>query len=143
MFKGCFMFKRSFLMLLLTLGLLTLSACGSSETTPTANTKGNAENGKALFNQTVIGSAPGCVTCHSLEADTIIVGPSLHGYATHAKMHADAMGQSVEEYTRTSIVDPNAYVVEGFTAGVMYANFGTDLTAEQIDDLVAYLLTLK
>lgn len=137
------MFKRLLVLILLALGLLGLSACGGGESTPAADRKGNAENGKALFAQSVIGSAPGCVTCHSLEADTVIVGPSMNGYASHAQMHADATGQSLEEYTRAAIVDPNAYVVEGFTAGLMYANFGNDLSTEQVDDLVAYLLTLK
>ncbi|GAB4406680.1 MAG: hypothetical protein OHK0052_27880 [Anaerolineales bacterium] len=136
--------KKFMFALLLLIALLSLTACGGSNAnTPAADVKGNAENGKALFAQSVIGSAPGCATCHSLEADTVIVGPSMKGYASHAQMHADETGQSLEEYTRTSIVDPNAYVVEGFTAGLMYANFGTDLSSEQIDDLVAYLLTLK
>ncbi len=51
--------------------------------------------------------------------------------------------KTVEEYLHESIVNPNAFVVEGFPSGVMYQNYGQDLSKQQIDDLVAFLLTLK
>jgi len=50
---------------------------------------------------------------------------------------------TAEEYLKESIITPNAHVTEGFTAGVMYQNYGKDLTEQEINDLVAYLLTLK
>jgi hypothetical protein len=37
-------------------------------------------------------------------------------------------------------VDPNAIIVEGFPEGTMPQNYGKDLTPEQIDALVKYLL---
>jgi mono/diheme cytochrome c family protein len=52
-------------------------------------------------------------------------------------------GQSAEEYLHESVVEPNAYVVEGFPANVMPTNYGSQLTDQQITDLVAYMLTLK
>jgi hypothetical protein len=52
-------------------------------------------------------------------------------------------GQSAIDYLRESIVKPNAYVVPGFTAGIMLQNYGQSLTETQIDDLVAYLATLR
>jgi cytochrome c len=52
-------------------------------------------------------------------------------------------GLSAEEYLRQSIVEPDAYVVEGFGQGLMPAGYGDALTAQQLDDLVVYLLSLK
>jgi hypothetical protein len=52
-------------------------------------------------------------------------------------------GYVAADYIRQSIVEPNAHIVEGFAEGLMYQFYGTDLTEEQINDLVAYTLTLK
>ena len=68
------MFKKTLLVLLLSLALLALAACGGgdaetpAETNPEAEAIGNAENGETLFAQANIGAnnAPGCITCHSL-----------------------------------------------------------------------------
>jgi hypothetical protein len=52
-------------------------------------------------------------------------------------------GLTAEEYIRQSILEPDAYVVEGFPARQMLQNFDEILKNEQLDDLVAFLLTLK
>lgn len=143
------MLKRNLLILALGLLLLALVACGgggggSAETTAGEPTPvGDAANGEVLFAQPVIGAnnAPGCITCHSLQPDVVIVGPSQAGLATRAETRV--AGQTAEQYIRNSIEHPNDYIVEGFTAGLMYQNYATDLTAEELDDLVAYTLTLK
>ncbi len=142
------------LTLVLALGLM-LSACGGGDKkeeavpaeAPAAQEEaapaavGDPAKGEKLFNQSTLNGAPGCVTCHSLDPDVTIVGPSLAGVATRAAEREP--GKSAEEYLRESIVDPNAYVVEGFPEGVMPQNFGDVLSEEEINDLVAFLLTLK
>lgn len=138
------MFKKVASILLLSSILLALAACGGGGATNLEPTPvGDAANGATLFSQPTIGpnDAPGCVTCHSLEPDVVVVGPSQAGLAIRAETRVP--GQSAEQYIRNSILHPNDYVVEGFVEGVMYQNFATDLTPEQIDDLVAYGLTLK
>jgi cytochrome c2 len=119
------------------IGLL-LAACGGPAS---ASSLGNPAEGKMLFNQASIGAAPSCVTCHSLEPGKVIVGPSLAGVATRAEERVP--GISAADYLRECITDPNSYVVDGFSAGVMYQSFRDVLTEKQIDNLVAYLLTLE
>ena len=52
-------------------------------------------------------------------------------------------GQSAEDYLRESIVDPNAFVVDGYGANIMTGTYGSSLTEQQIADLVAYMQSLK
>lgn len=137
------MTKRMLHLAILTLLLSALlAACGGGGGQKGAGA-GDPERGKALYNQTVIGpnAAPGCVTCHSLEPGKVLVGPSHAGIATVAETAVP--GMSAADFLRQSIVEPDAVVTEGFTAGVMYQNYGKDLTEQEINDLVAYLLTLK
>ena len=63
------------------------------------------------------------------------------GLATRAQTRV--AGMSAADYIHQSIVEPNAYVVEPFAEGLMYQNYGTDLTEQEINDLVAYTLTLE
>ena len=88
-----------------------------------------------------LGTNAGCRICHSLDPGLVLIGPSLDGIATRAATRVP--GLSAEEYIRQSILDPNAYVVEGFPAGQMLQNFGELLSGEDIDNLVAFLLTLE
>jgi mono/diheme cytochrome c family protein len=123
--------------MMLTLVLvLVLAACGG-ESAPSGGTGDAAAGEKVFANE----AAPVCSSCHSLEAGVTLVGPSL------AKIGAEASsivaGKSAEQYLRESVTDPNAFVVEGFPANVMPGTYGSQLTSEQIDDLVAYMLSLK
>lgn len=79
-----------------------------------------------------------CSTCHSLEPGVTIVGPSLAGIGTHAADRIE--GVSAEQYIRNSILHPGDFLVPGFS-NLMQQNFGDLLTAEQINALVAFLLT--
>lgn len=126
---------------------LVLAACGGgggeASETASGGVVGNPDRGKRLYEQTTIGtaSAPGCITCHSLEPDVVIVGPSHAGVGARAGTYV--AGMSAEDYLHESIVSPDAHIVDGFTPGVMYQNFGAELNEQEIADLVAYLLTLQ
>lgn len=117
---------------------LIINACSGRAQ---AGSVGDPQVGKILFHQTAIREAPACSTCHSIEPGKVIVGPSLAGSASRAAERKPDL--SVEEYIRESILDPNAYVVEGFSEGLMYQNYQDVLTEEEINDLIAYLLTLE
>ena len=45
-----------------------------------------------------------------------------------------------EEFIRRSIVEPDAAIAQGFSADVMPENFGEQLSDEELDALVKYLL---
>jgi cytochrome c551/c552 len=111
-----------------------LSACSTAETpVPTPTPDPFILQGQAVFNAR-------CATCHALVPDTIIIGPSLNGIATQAETRVP--GQSAEEYITLSILRPGDYVVEGFT-NVMITNLAKEITSEEMNALVAFLLTLK
>jgi mono/diheme cytochrome c family protein len=136
--------RKLFILLTAVALILVLAACGGdSGTTATGSTGGDAARGEALFKQTVIGSAsaPGCITCHSLEAGVVLVGPPQNNIGAEAGMRVS--GLSAEEYLRQAIVNPDAYTVDGYAPGLMYQFYGRDLTEQQVDDLVAYMLTLR
>jgi nitric oxide reductase subunit C len=132
--------------LLLFVLVLALAACGGGgdgeqeEPASGGGAGGDAANGEELFKQTTLESQAGCITCHSLEPDQVIVGPSMAGVADRAGDRVS--GLSAEEYLRQSILETNAYVVEGFPEGVMPAAFSDALSDQQVDDLVAFMLTL-
>ncbi|MEK6255942.1 MAG: cytochrome c [Chloroflexota bacterium] len=95
-----------------------------------------ALRGRALFAQLP------CTACHAVTGTSSgIGGPSLDGVATRAANSVD--GLSAEEYLRQSILDPSAYVVEDYLDGLMPANFADLLSPEQLEDLIAFLLTLE
>jgi cytochrome c oxidase subunit 2 len=120
--------KTFYLVVVILLAALVLAACGGG---------GDAgdpavDAGKDLFAQSVIGTQAGCITCHSLDG-SVVVGPSMQGIGSRAD----------EAYIRNSILDPNATLVEGFPADTMPNVWGAELSDEQVDQLVAYLLSLK
>ena len=99
------------------------------------------EAGRALFNETALGTNAGCRICHSLDAGRELVGPSLAGVGTRAA--STVSGLNAEEYLRQSIIDPDAYVVPGYPAGQMLAGLGDALSPQELDNLVAFMLSLR
>ena len=125
--------KNKFRFLLLAATLI-LSACSAAATpVPTPTPDPFILQGQAVFNAR-------CATCHALVPDTIIIGPSLYGIATRAETRVN--GQSAEEYITMSVLRPGDYVVKGFN-NVMITNLAKELTSEELNALVAFLLTLK
>lgn len=112
--------------------------------------KGDAARGQKLFEADLIGlhNAIGCKVCHPTNATGAIPGPLLTGLSrrsTETIQRPDYVGRAktVAEYLRESMLEPDIYVTPGFTAGLMPKSYATDLTEQEIADLVAYMLTLK
>jgi mono/diheme cytochrome c family protein len=84
-----------------------------------------------------------CTTCHSLDGTVSgedASGPSLLGVADRAGERVP--GLSAEEYIRESIVDPAAFLTPTYRNGMTKFG-GRYLSAEELDDLIAFLLTLR
>ena len=75
--------------------------------------------------------AAGCAACHAVDGTAASgqVGPNL--------TNVGAVG---EPYVRESIMNPSAVIADGFGDGLMPGNFGTALSDEQINTIVAWLI---
>lgn len=120
---------------------------------PVAAGKGDPANGAKLFGADKIE----CTNCHY--ADRPGPGgqdaPNLGNIATLAAKTLQSpeykgKTKTVADYLRESIVDPNAYITPGSDfyklkdgVSAMDQDYGKRLTPQQLDDLIAYLLTLK
>ncbi len=118
---------------------LTAEEIGPAETT------GDAAAGAALFTslppEALAAGAVTCASCHHVEPGSgTLVGPSLSGVAARAATRDPNL--TAAQYLRVSITHPNNYVVEGFTAGTMPSTFKGALTPAQVEELVAYMLSL-
>jgi mono/diheme cytochrome c family protein len=109
--------------------------------TPTPEPLPDPEIGEALFNKRFLEtSGRPCHYCHKVnENDSGLI--SLIGIATTAAERVE--GMSAEEYIRQSILEPRAYLVEGFDPEAMPDIYGELMSEEEIDHLVAYLMTLN
>ncbi|TAN84438.1 MAG: c-type cytochrome [Gallionella sp.] len=74
-----------------------------------------------------------CGACHIVAGQSGALGPSL------AKIGATRN----KEYLRQAILDPDAVVPKGFTAGMMPKTYGEQLKAKELEMLVNYLAGLK
>ena len=113
--------------------LLLLVACGREPAEPTPTLDPVAAAGEIVFQKN-------CGSCHATSPDTVIVGPSLAGIATRAETRIP--GQDARSYILNSIMRPDEFLIEGFE-NLMPNNFGRKLTGEEIDAVIAYLMTLK
>jgi cytochrome c2 len=95
--------------------------------------------GVAADGQLVYQGAGGCTACHTLDANVAGVGPSFAGLSGRAPTRRP--GYSAQAYVYESITNPNAYVVEGFQGGIMPQTFKQTLSAQQIADVIAFVLT--
>ena len=123
---------------LLALGLLLvlLVACGGAaadEPPPTPTLVPQLAAGQRVF-------VTHCGACHSISADTVIVGPSLAGIAARGGQRVD--GLDARAYVYSSVLQPSDHLVEGFD-DLMPQDLAKKLTGEELDAVVAYVLTLE
>lgn len=130
--------RRLVALLVLVLPLF-VAACGGGETTtPTPEgvegsvpqetvAAGDAEAGKEVYDS----ANPSCGTCHTFEAagSDGTTGPNLD----------ESLEGKDAQFILESIVNPDAEITEGFSAGIMPKTYGEDLSDKQLADLVAFL----
>lgn len=82
-----------------------------------------------------------CSDCHRAGAsapDTIGTWTRIQ---TERLTQAQFAGYSGEMYLIESIVQPNAYLVDGYNSGVMPENFGIRMENQHLADMIAFLMT--
>jgi cytochrome c551/c552 len=87
---------------------------------------GNPQAGQAVF------AGSGCGSCHTLAAANAsgTIGPNLD----------EVLQGKDAAFIRTSIVDPNAVIAQGYGPNIMPDNFGEQLSDEELGNLVAFLV---
>ena len=147
--------KRHFL--IFSLGVLVLAAvaaaCSSSAyptsttspppTRATPPTATSAEGDTSVQKGKTLVAQQGCTGCHSTDGRSG-VGPTWKGL--FGSTVALAGGSSVtadEVYLKESLKNPNAKIVNGFSANVMPTRYGTTLSDDDIAAIAEYIKTLK
>ncbi len=83
----------------------------------------------------------GCNACHSTDGSAL-VGPTWRGlYGTEETLGDGSTVTVNDEYIKESIQDPNAKVVEGFTAGLMPPTL--NVQDEEIPHIIEYMKSLR
>jgi len=101
--------------------------------TPTPVANDPISRGQVVFQSNI------CGACHTLgNLSTGTAGPNLTQLGSVAVTRVGDL--PAEDYIRQSILDPNAYIVEGFNPDIMPKNFNEQLSSKQLDDLGAFLL---
>ncbi|MCS7088469.1 MAG: cytochrome c [Thermoflexales bacterium] len=154
---------RASLAALLASASVLLVACGGSAPEPTPAPQAQApaaeptkvgadviEKGKAAFNKY------GCQACHAIKGFAEgQVGPALDNMYVVAQQRitsaeykqSKGKAKTAEEYIRESILHPNDYIVPQCPtgpcpAGVMIQNFEQQITPEELQALIGYLMSL-
>jgi mono/diheme cytochrome c family protein len=137
---------KHIIIILATIGVAgILVACtGKMDQAPQA--LGDPERGRVIF---LNRSYTKCEGCHSLDGSEFRKGPSVLGISERAGERV--AGLSAVEYLRQSILEPSAYVVEGYPDEMaIYElveraegdyNAPATLTEAELNDLIAFLLT--
>jgi mono/diheme cytochrome c family protein len=135
-------------MKLLKLRLLTLFLLGSGAFLPACyktslpeTIQGDPERGRQLI-ATMDPAGVRCGLCHTIPgvpAATGTDGPSLVGIGSTAAVRRPNL--TPQQYLYQTLTEPQAVVVPGYI-GEMW-NYSERLTPQQLDDIIAYLLTLR
>lgn len=86
-----------------------------------------------------------CATCHSIDGQTVLVGPSLgkkYGIREHVLVDNVEQEISVDDnYIRESILDPMKKIVKGFAPAM--PSFQGQLSDKEIEALIEYIREIK
>ncbi|MCY7317950.1 MAG: cytochrome c, partial [Ramlibacter sp.] len=129
------------------------ASAGAAGAPPGARPITGAENPIALGEAVFRTAVPACAACHSIAPGANMAGPTLAGLAERTRQLL-ASGQykgkakDLAGYIRESVLEPSAHVVPGamYSAeGVSFmpTTYAKDLTPAQVDQLAAYLSSLR
>lgn len=88
-----------------------------------------------------LSASVGCIGCHRLDDSNTVIAPTWGGVADTSITRVP--GESPALYFYQSITEPNAFVVNGYNGGLMPQIYKDTLSAQDIVDIVSYLLTQR
>lgn len=111
-----------------------------------ASVDGDPVNGDALFHEVRAEVGFACATCHNPASTQRLIGPGLQGIGERAATRVE--GLTAVEYIHNSILHPNDHIAPSEDGGPAYPSnlmpqiYETVWTEQQLNDIIAYLLTL-
>ena len=129
------------------------ASAGAGAAPPGARPVTGADNPIALGEAVLRTAVPACLACHSTAPGANMAGPTLAGLAARTEQlltsgQYKGQAKDLAGYIRESVVAPSAHIVPGamYSAdGVSFmpTTYAKDLTAAQVDQLAAYLSSLR
>jgi cytochrome c oxidase subunit II len=118
--------------------VMTAANYNSWYTNPTSGTGSGGQPASPGASALATFNKNGCGACHTYAPakSTGKIGPSLD----KLKAEAARSGESLLNFVTFSITDPNSYVEPGYQPGIMPADFISSIPANQLDQLVQYLV---
>jgi cytochrome c2 len=119
-----------------------LAACGASGE---GGATGDVAHGQRLFRgeeKLRTDGMEACTDCHSdVVGGESPIGQNLSNIGNRAA--TTVPGQTAISYLRTALLVPDAHLAGGFQEGIMPRNYAQLLNEQDINDLIAYMLSLK
>jgi nitric oxide reductase subunit C len=135
------------------LGPSAAAAPPGGQAPPGARPTTGAENPIALGEAVFRSVTPACAACHSVAPGVNMAGPSLAGLSARTQAlltsgQYKGKAKDLPGYIRESVTEPSAHIVPGPMHSANWVSFmpttyGKDLTPVQIEQLTAYLSSLK
>ena len=129
------------------------ASAGAGAAPPGARPVTGADNPIALGEAVLRTAVPACLACHSTAPGANMAGPTLAGLAARTEQlltsgQYKGQAKDLAGYIRESVVAPSAHIVPGamYSAdGVSFmpTTYAKDLTPAQVDQLAAYMSSLR
>lgn len=112
-----------------------------ADTGTTSTVSGDAAHGEELFNKFEDQVSFACATCHHFDSEERLIGPGLLNVSVRGETRVP--GETAAEYIHNSIVNPSAFVVPDYPDQLMPQIYADVFSEQDIQDIIAYLFTLK
>ncbi|MEQ8672034.1 MAG: c-type cytochrome [Aggregatilineales bacterium] len=104
--------------------------------------EGDAERGQRIYSGTAptqVQSILGCAGCHAGGLSAPATEEQWDNIPVERLTLPQFADYTIEHYIVESIVNPGAYVAPGYAAGAMPGNFGSQVSVQDLADMIAYI----
>ena len=102
----------------------------------------NQEKQEAIDRGRQIAGEQDCLDCHSIDGSSSS-GPTLKGlFGSNVQLNDGTSITIDANFLRTSILNPNAFIISGYSKDTMPPGYINQISTQGIDDLVAYIISL-